>query len=68
MFSGLSGFDTGVYLINYTRVMNKRIVSLLIFVLAVSFYLVGMALAATIFLAMGVITELGFWVRLFRTD
>ncbi len=48
--------------------MNKRIVSLLIFVLAVSFYLVGMALAATIFLAMGVIAELGFWVRLFRTD
>jgi hypothetical protein len=48
--------------------MNKRLITLLIFVLAVVFYFIGMALPATIFLALGVIAEIVFWVRLFRRD
>jgi hypothetical protein len=48
--------------------MNKRLITLLIFVLAAVLYFVGFAYTATIFLALGVIAEIVFWVRLFRSD
>ena len=35
---------------------------------AFAFYFIGMALPAAIFLVLGVLSEMVFWVRLFRTD
>ena len=49
-------------------VMNKRLITLLFFLLAVVLYLVGMAMTATIFLILGMLAEAIFWVRLFRRD
>ena len=47
--------------------MNKRLITLLFFVLAVVLYFIGMALPATIFLLLGVMAEMVFWVRLFKS-
>jgi hypothetical protein len=48
--------------------MNKRLITLSFFLLAVTFYFVGMALPATIFLILGALAEMVFWVLLFRSD
>jgi len=49
-------------------VMNKRLITLLIFVLAAVLYFIGFVFTATIFLALGVLAEMVFWVRFFRRD
>jgi hypothetical protein len=48
--------------------MNKRLVTLLVFVLAAVLYFIGFAFTATISLVLAVIAEMVFWVRLFRRD
>ena len=46
--------------------MNKHFTTLSFFLLAVLLYFVGMALPAVIFLFLGMLAEIVFWVRLFR--
>jgi len=46
--------------------MNKRLITLLAFVLAAVLYFIGFAFTATIFLALGMVAEMVFWVRLLR--
>ena len=48
--------------------MNPRLITLLFLLLALVLYYVGMSLPATIFLVLGGIAEMVFWVRLFRGD
>ena len=48
--------------------MNKRLTTLLVFVLAAVLYFIGFAQTATLFLVLGVIAEMIFWVRLFRKN
>ena len=50
----------------YTGGMNKRLITLSFFILAVVFYFIGMASTATVFLLLGVLAEMVFWVRLFK--
>jgi hypothetical protein len=49
-------------------VMNKRLITLLIFVLAAVLYFIGFAFTATIFLGLGALAEMVFWVRLFKKE
>ena len=46
--------------------MNPRLITFLFLMLALALYYAGMALTATIFLVLGGIAEMVFWVRLFR--
>ena len=46
--------------------MNNHLLTVLFLILAIVLYLVGMVLPATIFLALGGIAEVVFWVRLFN--
>ena len=48
--------------------MSPHIITLLFLLLALVLYYVGMSLPATIFLVLGGIAEIVFWVRLFRGD
>jgi len=48
--------------------MNKRLITLLVFVLAAVLYFIGFVFAATIFVGLGVVAEMVFWVRFFRRD
>jgi hypothetical protein len=48
--------------------MNKRLITLLVFVVAAALYFIGFAFTATIFLALGMVAEMVFWVRLFRRN
>jgi len=47
--------------------MNKRLITVLFLVLAFTLYFIGMALPAAIFLLLGLLSEMVFWVRLFRS-
>jgi len=47
--------------------MNKRLITLLFFIVAVVLYFTGMVLAAGSFLILGMLAEMVFWVRLFRS-
>jgi hypothetical protein len=48
--------------------MNKRLVTLLLFVVAAVLYFIGFVFTATISLVLGVIAEMVFWVRFFRRN
>ena len=48
--------------------MNTHLITFLFLLLAPALYFAGMALPATIFLVLGGIAEMVFWVRLFRGD
>jgi hypothetical protein len=48
--------------------MNKRLTTLLIFVLAAVLYFIGFAGPAMGFLVLGAIAEMVFWVRFFRRN
>jgi hypothetical protein len=46
--------------------MNKRLISLSIFVIAVVLYFIGMSYTAAVFLVLGAVAEAVFWVRFFN--
>ena len=46
--------------------MGKHVITLLLFVVAIAFYLLGLALPATFLVGLGLVAELAFWFRLFR--
>lgn len=48
--------------------MSPRMITFLFLVLALFCYGVGFAYVATVFIGLGVLAELIFWVRLFRRD
>jgi len=48
--------------------MNKRLTTLLFFVLAALLYFVGFALPATVFLVLGALAEMVFWVHIFKRN
>jgi len=46
--------------------MNQHLITLLFLLLALALYFAGMALPAMIFLLLGGLAEMVFWVRVFR--
>jgi len=48
--------------------MNKRLITLSVFVLAALLYFIGFAFTATIFVGLAVVAEIVFWLRFFRRD
>ena len=66
MSADLSGQSFDMWPIAYTWGMNKRLITLSFFLLAVVLYFIGMAMPAAIFLLLGMLAEMVFWVRLFR--
>ena len=48
--------------------MTKRLITLSFFLLAFTLYFLGMTLPAAVFLLLGAVAEIVFWVRLFRSD
>lgn len=48
--------------------MSPRAITILLLLLAVACYFAGLALPAAVFIVIGAVLELGFWVRLFTVD